>query len=208
MVLLALIASFTMPVVALLTLRVQWALYDRYKDPEWEDTAKINLLIQGIWAITITTVIACEKSLFIIMGEKMTLAIRKQLIEEILHKQVSWFDREDRAPGIITNIISSDIASLNGMTSEVLVTLFELCSIIIIGLVGGLYFSWQATILCFVLSPIMIVGMYKMSTMHWGTKGGRNSGDGSDPDKINDYDKANALLADVIINYRTIISLG
>ena len=208
MVLLALVASFAMPVVATLIIRLQWAYYDRYTDPEWEDDGKMYLTIQGCWVFTVAVAVSIEKTTFMIMGEKMTLNIRLQLIEEILHKQVSWFDREDRAPGIITNIISSDIANLNGMTSEVLVTLFELCSIVIIGLVGGIYFSWQAAILCFVLSPIMIVGMYKMMTMQFGQKGGRRSADGSDPNKINDYEKANALLSDVVINYRTIISLG
>ena len=141
-----------------------------------------------------------------VMGEKMTCLIRLQLIEEMMHKQVSWFDREDRAPGIITNIVSSDIANLNGMTSEVLVSIFELFSIVTIGMIGGVYYCWQAAILCFVLSPIMVIGMYKMMTMQFNQKGGRQVKDGED--KINDYEKANALLSDVIINYRTIISLG
>ena len=85
-----------------------------------------------------------------------------------MHKQVSWFDREDRAPGIITSVISSDIASLNGMTSEVLVTIFELVAIIIIGMSAGLYFNWKAAIVCLICSPIMIIGMYMMATMQWG----------------------------------------
>jgi len=68
--------------------------------------------------------------------------LRIRIIEEILHKQISWFDREDRAPGILTNIISADISSLNGMTSEVLVTVFELLCVITLGFAGGLYFCW------------------------------------------------------------------
>ena len=59
-----------------------------------------------------------------------------------MHKQISWFDREDRAPGIITKVISADVALLNGMTAEMLVTLFELVFMMAIGLVGGIYFSW------------------------------------------------------------------
>ena len=123
-----------------------------------------------------------------------------------MHKQISWFDREDRAPGIITSILSADIASLNGMTSEVLVTMFELVAVTVLGMLGGLYFCWQAAILCFVCSPIMVFGMYMMSTMQWGNKGGRRKGDNNnEPDA---YERSNALLSDVIINYRTVISLG
>ena len=51
----------------------------------------------------------------------------------------------------------------------------------------------------------MIIGMYMMSTMQFGNKGGRFNNESED---INDYEKANALLSDVVINYRTVISLG
>lgn len=91
------------------------------------------------------------------------------------------------------------------MTSEVVVVIFELMCVITIGLCGGLYFSWQAAVLCFICSPIMIVGMYLMSTMSFGNKGGRHNGDQA---KIDDYARSNALLSDVIINYRTVISFG
>ena len=45
-----------------------------------------------------------------------------------------------------------------------------------------------------------------MATMQFGVKGGRMGGtkDG-EPDE---YEKSNALLTDVVINYRTVISLG
>mmetsp|Transcript_33800 Transcript_33800/g.44614 ORF Transcript_33800/g.44614 Transcript_33800/m.44614 type:complete len:284 (-) Transcript_33800:1325-2176(-) len=142
------------------------------------------------------------------MGEKLTLHLRMMLIEEILHKQISWFDREDRAPGIITNTISSNIASLNGMTSEVLVTLWELACIMLIGMIGGAIFCWQAAILAFLLSPIMIIGMYMMATMQFGNKGGRWKDVNGGSDELDSYAKSNALLSDVVINYRTVISLG
>jgi len=159
-----------------------------------------------IWVIGIYIVIGSEKALFGVMGEKLTLKLRVKLIEEILHKQISWFDREDRAPGILTSVIASDIASLNGMTSEVLVTLFELACMILLGLLGGLYFCWQAAILCFLLSPIMIIGMYMMSTMQFGNQGGRDKNIAVN--KVDNYERANALLSDIIINYRTVVSFG
>ena len=41
--------------------------------------------------------------------------------------------------------------------------------------------------------------------LNWGKKGGKNT---ADIVKVDDYDKANALLSDVIMNYRTVISFG
>ena len=125
----------------------------------------IYLIAFACWVLFIMFVCATEKSIFGLMGEKLTFRLRMNLVDEIMHKQISWFDREDRAPGIITNIISADITSLNGMTSEVLVVIFEVACIFIIGMTAGSYFCWQAAILAFLLSPIMIVGMYKMVTM-------------------------------------------
>ena len=136
-------------------------------------TTMIYLIIFACWVFFIMFVSATEKSLFGVMGEKLTCRLRIKLLDEILHKQVSWFDREDRAPGIITNIISAEITKLNGMTSETLVTIFEVGCIVIIGMTLGSYFCWQAAILSCICSPIMIVGMYKMVTMQFGAKGGR-----------------------------------
>lgn len=44
-----------------------------------------------------------------------------------------------------------------------------------------------------------------MATMQWGNKGGRSAGSQKETDQ---FEKSNALLSDVIINYRTVISLG
>ena len=95
----------------------------------------------------------------------MTLYLRHKLIESILHKQLSWFDREDRAPGILTNIIASDILSLNGMTTETLVVLFGLVVTTCLGVGFGFLICWQATVLSILLSPIMIGGIYALNTI-------------------------------------------
>ena len=94
------------------------------------------------WIFLLFIVKATQRAIFGAMGEKLTLTLRIKIIEEILHKQISWFDREDRAPGIITNIIASNIASLNGMTSEVLVTVFEVVCVVVIGLAVSLWMCW------------------------------------------------------------------
>lgn len=195
-----------MPLVSYLIINLQYAYFDAGIEDDWEDRAKMYLCIMAAWITSLIFIGGAEKSLFGIMGEKMTAQLQIKLVEEIMHKQISWFDREDRAPGIITSVISSDITLLNGMTSEVLVTIFELVAIIIIGMSAGLYFNWKAAIVCLICSPIMIIGMYMMATMQWGNKGGRR--EEHQDNEIDNYARSNALLADVIINYRTIISLG
>lgn len=60
-----------------------------------------------------------------------------------------------------------------------------------------LYFSWQVGLIAIVLSPLMVFGGFFMSAFQW-SQG-----------KVDDaYTESNALLSDIIMNYRTIISLG
>lgn len=207
MIFLAFLSSTGLPGVGFFIIKTQFVLYERHTNDNWEADAGYWLTWYVGWIFLIIFVVGAVKSLFGYMGEKMTYHIRIKIVEEILHKQISWFDREDRAPGILTNIISAEITSLNGMTSETLVTLFELGSTCVLGFTGGLIFSWEATLIACLCSPIMVVGMYMMSTLHWGHKGGKSK-DLTRDLEVDDYSKSNALLSDAIINYRTIISLG
>jgi ATP-binding cassette subfamily B (MDR/TAP) protein 1 len=142
MVFLATINSFAMPVVAILLIRLQFTYYQAGINPEWEHDATTLLILMWFWMVIVIFMGIGEKIVFGVMGEKLTYKLRVSLIEEIMHKQVSWFDREDRAPGIITSVISSDITSLNGMTTEVLVNLFEIAATTSLALIGGFYFCW------------------------------------------------------------------
>jgi ATP-binding cassette subfamily B (MDR/TAP) protein 1 len=114
---------------------------------------------------------------------------------------VSWFDRKEKAPGILTNILSEDITNLNGLTSETICTIIEGALCLIAGIVGSAYYSWKMTVVCIGLIPFVMLGGIFMSRIHYKTDD-RNKND-KDP-----YDASNALLSDVILNYRTIISLG
>jgi len=142
MIFLATINSFSLPVISFLIVKLQFTYYSAKTNPDWEEDSRFYLICMYCWVLVLVAVGAAEKITFAVMGEKLTLKLRMSLIDEIMHKQVSWFDREDRAPGIITTVLSADIASLNGMTSEVLVTIFELAAVTTLGLIGGIYFCW------------------------------------------------------------------
>lgn len=58
-----------------------------------------------------------EKYIFTIVGENLTFSVRKLLWQQIMYKHVSWFDSKDKAPGILSNVLSEDITKLNGLTT-------------------------------------------------------------------------------------------
>jgi ABC-type multidrug transport system fused ATPase/permease subunit len=84
-----------------------------------------------------------EKMLFSVTGENLTAAVRVDLLKGLLFKQLSWFDSESRAPGILTNVLSEDVQSLNGMTTETISTLVEAFLGLTLGLCISLYLCWQ-----------------------------------------------------------------
>ena len=55
----------------------------------------------------------------------MTLKLRIELFKAILRKHIGWFDNKDRAPGILTNIITEDITAINGLTTEAIGVMIE-----------------------------------------------------------------------------------
>lgn len=146
-----------------------------------------------------------ERSLFGVMGESLTFRVRKELIRGVIFKQLSWFDRESHAPGVLTNVFSEDVSSLNGMTTEVLCTVTEAILGLILAVLIAIVYSWQQALLTIVVLPILIVGVVAMSRLQWGNKGGKVEGTTLEVDM---YEKANALLSDTILNYRTVVSFG
>ena len=91
----------------------------------------LNLIIHG-----------SNKAIYVIMGEKMTFIVRLELLRAILHKQISWFDRESHAPGVITSITSENVIQLNGMTSEFVSTLAETILMMCFAIFCGVIICW------------------------------------------------------------------
>ena len=60
-----------------------------------------------------------------------------------------------------------------------------------------MYYSWQIGLIAFGLSPLMVSGGYFMSALQW-----------SQAEVDDAYAESNALLSDIIMNYRTVISFG
>ena len=127
-----------------------------------------------ILCLLIGLIAGTEKILFGITGENLTYNVRRDLMRGILFKQVAWFDREDRAPGILTNVLSEDVSALNGMTTETVSTLVEAFVGLILGLAIASLISWRMALFTIAASPVMIIGVVAMSRLQWGNKNGKS----------------------------------
>ena len=97
-------AALGMVFVNLQLVFMQHGVSDTYEAEKWFWIGMCFLLAWVFFIIVFT-----EKATFGVIGVNMIARIRKELMEAILHKQINWFDREDRAPGVITGIMSADI---------------------------------------------------------------------------------------------------
>ena len=94
-------------------------------------------------------------------GENLTFTLRVKLFTAILHKNIGWFDNKNRAPGILTNIITEDISSVNGLTTETVGIAVEA------GL--GLTFSCLICFILIVVVSLVVTGYARVicACLHW-----------------------------------------
>lgn len=83
-----------------------------------------------------------QKYLYSYVGENLTYTVRKLLWEGIIYKHVSWFDAKERAPGVLTNVLSEDITELNGLTSETIAHLLEAGLGLVVGIILSFIYTW------------------------------------------------------------------
>ena len=105
--------------------------------------------------------------MFSITGENLTYDVRCRLYRSLIYKQVSWYDRKEKAPGILTNILSEDIASLNGLTTETLATIIESVIALVAGIVLSAFFQWRMAIICILATPFVMLGGIMMARLGW-----------------------------------------
>lgn len=81
-----------------------------------------------------------QKFFFSEAGENLTYDVRVLLFKSLIHKEVAWFDSKERAPGILTNILSEDITNLNGLTTETIGTAAESFASLAGGIAASAYY--------------------------------------------------------------------
>ena len=95
----------------------------------------------------------------------MTLKLRVKLFEAILRKHIGWFDNKDRAPGILTNIITEHISQVNGLTTQAIGIILEATLGLIISSLICFFFSWRLALVVTALSPFMVLGGLGMAKL-------------------------------------------
>jgi ATP-binding cassette subfamily B (MDR/TAP) protein 1 len=91
--------------------------------------------------VSLFAVIAA-KFLFGIIAENITINIRAKLYGTILQKHMGWFDEKENSAGVLVSVLASDVATLNGASSEAIGIMAEVTFSLLCGIIMGFYFFW------------------------------------------------------------------
>jgi ABC-type multidrug transport system fused ATPase/permease subunit len=104
-----------------------------------------------------------QKLSFAISGENLTYKLRVRLFKAILNKNIGWF--ENKSTGNLTNILTEDITSINGLTTETLGVTIEAVLGLFFSCLICFLFSWQVGLVVCATSPFMVIGGIGMSRL-------------------------------------------
>ena len=69
---------------------------------------------------------------------------------------MGWFDLRENSPGILTNILSSDVQILNGVSEDGIGVILECFGCLFTGLFIGFYYCWQMALVALCLFPCLM----------------------------------------------------
>jgi len=154
-------------------------------------------LLLGIGFVALV-VIFTEKFLFGSLAETMSRNIREETYTAILRKHVGWFDSQENTPGQLNTILSTEVNTLNGASTESVAVMFQSFTGLLIGVGLALFFEWRISLVALAVAPVMMLSAainskVKVSDLVEGQK--------------NEV-KVNSTVSDTIVNYTTVASFA
>ncbi|CAI2366845.1 unnamed protein product [Moneuplotes crassus] len=143
-------------------------------------------------------VISTEKFLFGSLAETMSRNIREEAYTAILRKHVGWFDSQENTPGQLNTILSTEVNTLNGASTESVAVMFQSFTGLLVGVALAFFFEWRISLVAIGVAPIMMLSAaintkVKASNMVVTQKG---------------EVKVNSTVSDTIVNYTTVASFA
>ena len=167
----SIIAAFSLPLFGYILSNYVFVLslnHTKPEDLEYYDSERDKwtwAFIGLVFGIGISAFV--QKLCFGVGGDNLTLRLRIKLFEAILRKHIGWFDNKDRAPGVLTNIITEDISQVNGLTTEAIAILIEAFLGLFVSCLACFIFAWQLAIIVTCLTPFMVLGGLGMAKLQF-----------------------------------------
>ena len=83
-----------------------------------EDEMNFYCMIMSFMAVGSFLAVFLQKYCFAMLGENVTLGVRCLLYENILMKNIGWFDLRENSAGVLTSSMAQDTSIINGVSGE------------------------------------------------------------------------------------------
>eukprot|EP00904_Undaria_pinnatifida_P011955 jgi/Undpi1/7890/HiC_scaffold_24.g10362.m1 len=103
---------------------------------------------------------------FAVSGERVTRTLRNMAFKAMVRHDISWFDQESNAVGVLTSRLEAEASAVRRATGTNLAHTTQLMMTLVVGTVIGLAFSWQIGLLAMAAIPLIaFAGIVQMSMM-------------------------------------------
>ena len=189
-----------------MTLPIEVLDYLALQDTEFDGTGLEYLEVKMKFWVSMMTIIAVANGIFSYtqttsfgyLGENVTYEIRKLVYNNILQKNIGWFDLKENSASVLTAAMATDTSVINGVSTESIGPQVEGLMALCVGLGLGFWACWQEALVCLIVSPVMVIGNVLGMKFHKGMED-------SQTEALKD---ANLLCGDSIGNYKTVLSFG
>lgn len=87
----------------------------------------------------------------------MTQRIRSKTFACLLRQEIAYFDRPENSSGAISTRLSSEALAVQQMTGTRLGIICESLALSVFGLMFGIFFNWQLTLIVFIIVVINVI---------------------------------------------------
>jgi ABC-type multidrug transport system fused ATPase/permease subunit len=135
---------------------------------------------------------------FGIIGENVTLVMRKALYSSILSKNIGWFDSKDNSPGQLSSTMATEAQLINGVISGGIAAALQAFFSVSCGIAIGFAYNWKVSLVCLGCIPFMVISGIMNVKFQQGLTSASDDA----------MKEPNMLAGDSIINYRTVASFA
>jgi len=145
-----------MPLLAIFFSEMIVVWYSSDLDYMMDQSLKNSFILYGL-ALAIMIAEAVQKGVFEMIGERLTRRLRGDLFRSMLRKDITWFEDDKNAIGILSSRLSTDVRLVRLVAGQSLASTLESVSALTTGIIIAATASWQMFLVMLSIIPALAI---------------------------------------------------
>jgi ATP-binding cassette, subfamily B (MDR/TAP), member 1 len=142
------------PLLSIVFTKMIAVFYDSDTDYMVDQSRLYSFVFYGLAFLCLLTEFL-QKSIFEMVGEKLTKRLRGDLFRSILRKDISWFEDEANAIGVLASRLSTDVKLVRVVTGQQVAATLESVSALTTGIIISSIASWEMFLIMLAMIPAL-----------------------------------------------------